>query len=95
MGLFQGDPKSIPFLLTFIGICYRLSTRLQTAMKHLSVVATHWGEIHQMNEMLRTTDKEFVDLSGIPFKGFCRTLALKDLEFSYPGRNFRRFSHFS
>ena len=83
IGPFFLKTNTVPVLLTFLTITYRLSTRFQIFSISIGNVAKNSGFIKRMNEILTDDDKEFVNETGVDFKGFRNRIQFKSVHFKY------------
>lgn len=77
------NTNTVPLLLTFIGIAYRLTTRLQIVFQHALVVTQQWGSHLRLNKILSDRGKEFAPKEGICFSGLKQEIAFQNISFSY------------
>lgn len=74
---------AIPLLLTFVVILYRLNTRTQLLLSHLSGFANTWGNILRVEEILDDRDKTFIPHRSHLFPGLKESIALRFVSLQY------------
>lgn len=74
----------LPILLTFITILYRLNGRIHLLLSSVACIATQWGQILRLEEVLQVSGKEFLLNTGETFKGFSESISFKNAHFVYP-----------
>lgn len=74
-----------PILLTFVTITYRLNNRIQVLLSSIATMALNWGQVLRLEEILNTTDKEFIPSHGQNFSGFSREIAFEHVYLHYEG----------
>jgi len=73
----------IPYLLSFLTITYRFSTRTQTFMCAIKDIASGTGYFLRIEKILNNTDKEFVAEEGKSFQGLESSIEFQNLSFHY------------
>lgn len=76
--------SAVAILITFIGLAYRLTFRIQMLIRAVGQITFNSGSMVRLNNILRDTDKEFVSSLGVPFPGFNKEIAFKKVSFIYP-----------
>lgn len=79
--------STLPVLLTFITIVYRLNTKVQALFTSLGSIANCWGQVVRIEDILNDKDKEFAPHAGAPFKKFDDAIVFQDVTLCYPGRS--------
>lgn len=77
--------SALPTLLAFITILYRLNGRIQTLVSIAAGIASRWGYILRLDEILDDRDKEFAVVGGAPFQGIKKAIAFRGVDFIYHG----------
>jgi ATP-binding cassette subfamily B protein/subfamily B ATP-binding cassette protein MsbA len=91
-----GENGSLPILLTFVTIAYRLNGKAQQLFTSLGLVAALWGQVTRIQEILKNEDKEFTDNeAGRPFTHLRDSIRLDHVTLYYPGRKLPAIDHFS
>lgn len=93
----EGSDSSLPSLLTYIILIYRLATRLQTVVSTIGGVGLHYGTIIRLKEFLEDKGKQYVPdpYSKIQFKGWGNLIEFRDVSFKYPGATIPLFEGLS
>jgi subfamily B ATP-binding cassette protein MsbA len=80
-----GDNKlsTLPLLLTFITVTYRLTSRLQVLMISVGTIAHYAGPLRRLNDILKNQDKEFTPKGGTLFRGFEETIEFQNVSLQY------------
>lgn len=79
------EGEALPMLLTFIIIIHRLNTRLQILFNSVSLIATHWGHIVRLEEILDDSDKEFVLAGEKKAASFSAVISFANVTLQYTG----------
>jgi ATP-binding cassette subfamily B protein/subfamily B ATP-binding cassette protein MsbA len=74
----------LPILLTFIIIIYRLNGRIQSLVTSGSIIATYWGQILRLEEILDTKNKEFSPSGGSRIDAFTDKIIFENVSLLYP-----------
>lgn len=82
-GSFFFTTNTVPTLLTFLTVTYRLSTKSQILMSSIGTIARYSGFVQRMNEVLKDDDKEFIDESGEEFSCFKNKIQFNSINFRY------------
>ncbi len=77
---------SLPILLTFITIVYRLNGRVQTLFSSMAIVANNWGHLLRIQEILEDKGKEFSSEEGIRVFSFEKGIEFEEVSLRYAGR---------
>lgn len=80
-----GEKKAIffPTLMTFIMVTYRLSTRLQVLMSNVVSVASNYGPLCRLKDILDDTDKEYVQEGGKEKVSLTKEIVFEKVSLSY------------
>ncbi len=82
--LAQGDQGTLPTLLTFILIVYRMNTRMQLLFSGIGAIASRTGELVRIEEFLKEEDKEFTPERGNLFASFHNAITFSHVGLRYP-----------
>ncbi len=74
----------LPMLLTVIMIIHRVNMRVQVFLHSLSLIATHWGQVCRLEEILEKRGKEFAFEGERKIGSFSKAIVLKDITLHYP-----------
>lgn len=87
--LADGTHGALPILLTFIIIIHRLNGRIQLLLSSAAAVASYWGEIARLEDILSPKNKEFLSKSDLRVEHFSREIRFQNVSLSYEGaKNF-------
>ena len=75
---------TLPSLLTYLALAYRLATRLQNAMGYLGAIAVQAGPLKRLNAILHEEGKEFINAEGQLFEGFSKEIEFRNVFLTYP-----------
>ncbi len=81
-----GSRESLPMLLTFVTIVYRLNGKTQAFLASLGEIATFGGQMTRMAEILGKKGKEFAPQKGKLIHRLEREIQLREVTLRYPGR---------
>lgn len=73
----------LPTLLTFMLLTYRLSSKVQIGLSNLGIIASNFGYIFRLNNILSKDDKEFDTPHGKTFPGFKKNIKFDCVGFNY------------
>jgi subfamily B ATP-binding cassette protein MsbA len=76
--------STLPNLLTYIALTYRLATRLQQAMQAIGSASVHYGSIIRLNDILDDRGKEYNPSSGETLEKWTHSLTFQNVHFHYP-----------
>ena len=76
--------ETLPMLLTFIIIVYRVNTRSQLLIASVGVIASHWGELERFEEIISDQGKEYEADVGQTFHSFLHKIEFQDVCLTYP-----------
>lgn len=76
--------SAVAILITFIGLAYRLTFRIQMLIRAIGQVTFSSGSLIRLNNILKEKDKEFVSSLGMPFPGFNHDIVFRSVSFIYP-----------
>lgn len=82
--LSRSGESSLPGLLTYIALTYRLATRLQIAMGALGGIGINYGSILKLNQILEDQGKEYLPEGGREFLGWEHKIEFQDVSLQYP-----------
>lgn len=74
----------VPTLLTFLALSYRLGGRLLVFMEGIGKISGYHGERERLKAILNQKEPHLG--SSLPFPGFEREIAFKNVFFTYPGK---------
>ncbi len=75
--------QALPLFLTFITVVYRINGRIQMLLFSVNALATHWGSVLRLEEILSKRGKEFTSHGGIIFSGLRSTIMLHQVDLLY------------
>ncbi len=81
--LLKNHTNTLPILLTFITIVHRLNGRVQALLSGFASIASHWGNIRRLEEILSPIGKDFVQNKGYRFEGFKQEIRFKEVMLKY------------
>ena len=76
--------STLPNLLTYIALTYRLATRLQHAMQAIGSASIQYGSILRLNDILDDQGKDYDPSSGEKLEDWKETLRFQNVHFHYP-----------
>lgn len=79
----SNEANGVSFLFTFLILAYRGSTRIQIAITSLATMAVYVGPILRLKEILKDDDKEYLVLSGKPFKKLSENIEFSSVTLKY------------
>lgn len=85
----------VSYLLMFIFIAYRLSSRLQLFMNSFADILAMKGSILRLREILSDKNKEFLPKSGKDIEKFSKMIKFENLSFLYSTRKVSALENFS
>ncbi len=74
----------LSMLLGFMGLTYRLTTRVQTILGNIGGISSHFGQMLRLTEILSNKDKEFISETGHPFEGHVQQIDFQEVGLRYP-----------
>jgi len=84
---FQSSTLSlISFLLTYLTVIYRLSTRLQIAAEAIRYIGYYKGELSRLEDILSPNDKEYAVEKGEVLGEFKEAITFRDVSLTYSSR---------
>ena len=75
---------TLPSLLTYIILTYRIATRLQIAMAAIGSAVIHYGSILRLNDILEDHGKEYDPPGGEELNHWSNKLEFKEVSLIYP-----------
>lgn len=75
---------SIPTLIAFLCICYRLTNVQQQLLLHIIAITQNIPHLKLLNTILKKEDKEFLPEGGNSFSTFTSNIFLNNVSFAYP-----------
>lgn len=82
--LFGGRSSGVlPSLVTFVLALQRLNTKLAFIASTTNAIADNSGRLDRLNQILRSEDKHFRRLGGIPFAGLQRKISFEAVSLRY------------
>jgi ABC-type multidrug transport system fused ATPase/permease subunit len=94
--LLRNQTAYLSYLLMFIFISYRFSTRLQVFINSITEIFAQKGSLQRLSQILREDDKEYLSDSNNDLKDFKNELHFKNISFRYNERKnyvLNNFSH--
>jgi ATP-binding cassette subfamily B protein/subfamily B ATP-binding cassette protein MsbA len=94
--LLRNQTAYLSYLLMFIFISYRFSSRLQIFINSITEIIAQKGSLQRLSQILREDDKEYLSDSNNELKDFKNELHFKKISFKYNERNnyvLNNFSH--
>lgn len=82
--MIENKELSLPLLLTFITIVYRLNGRIRALFLSASSIAANWGQITRLEDILYEKDKEFSLEAGGKIRSFEKEIVLHGVSLKYP-----------
>lgn len=78
------EAETLPTLLTFVLIVYRMNNRIQQMLAGVGTIASHSGEISRLEEILSDRGKEYTPEEGRPYKDFQHAICFENVGLKYP-----------
>lgn len=91
--MFGGANGSLPILLTFVTIAYRLNGKIQQFITSIGAIAHLWGHVDRINEILSPKNKEFAPSGGKEIKDFRYSIKLQNISLFYSERSVPAINH--
>jgi ATP-binding cassette subfamily B protein/subfamily B ATP-binding cassette protein MsbA len=86
VGQYSVVVNSLPLLMTFILIVYRVNGRFQAMIESAGSIAQQWAQLSAIDEILDDGDKEFADSSGVACTTPLEQVEFRNVRFSYSGK---------
>lgn len=83
----------LPSLVTFVLALQRLNMRFSAIAGCFNTLAANAGSVERLDLLLKTDDKEFRRLGGMPFHGLLQSIELRDVSLRYSPQNPLVLSH--
>ncbi|MCP5468934.1 MAG: ABC transporter ATP-binding protein [Chlamydiales bacterium] len=84
-----------PLLITFVGVAYRLSGKINTGASSYLTINNHYVQINRCKKFLEETENDVVQERKNVLSEFKRTIEFRDVTFRYPGTKKNIFDSFS
>ncbi len=81
--IYGRDPGSLPRLVTFLFVLYRLLPRIKFVNDRLGHVASHWEFVRRLERILRRDDKQYPRSGGRPFSGVRQAIEFSRVSLRY------------
>ncbi len=82
--IFHNETQSpLSILLTFLILAYRMSAKFQAVIGNIATISYHFGSVHRLNDILKTSNKEFSVRSGKPLKVIKNCIEFDNVTFTY------------
>lgn len=91
----KNNNATLPLITAFMGIAYRLATRLPVINGTLSSLSAKKGECVVLAKLLSHEGKSFHDTQGTSFTSFNHSIDFKQLSFAYPQTHSLILNHIS
>ncbi len=93
--LSSGNSTSLPSLLTYVALTYRLATRLQICVAALSSAGMYYGSALQLNRILEVHNKEFIPTGGLSCDQWNGHIEFRNVSLTYPSSERRSLNEIS
>ncbi|MCP5468954.1 MAG: ABC transporter ATP-binding protein [Chlamydiales bacterium] len=84
-----------PLLITFVGVAYRLSGKINAGASNYLTINNHYVQIDRCKEFLEDTKKDVLHEPHTRLKSFKNRIEFRDVSFCYPGTENPIFESFS
>ena len=93
--LVESNNHSLPLLLTYLAVAYRFTTKTREILAQIGILASHYGSVKRMNNILTPEDKSFENRKGLPAKPLTANIIFDNLSFKYPSNDSEAIENFS
>ncbi len=87
--------QTLPLLLTFITMVYRLNGKVQGLVSSVGSIAHHWGQMVRIQEILDNRDKEFACEGGVAIHTLAQAIEFREVSLRYSGKQSYALEHLS